>query len=200
MRCPACDRDTPDALLVCRHCGGSTRPSLLRRLFRWLRPPSASVSIGRPPVTADEEQAGIEMPAMGVKAISVTVSDATTRAGGIIPSDALAPDVVEQLRRAAAGGGQVYYERVTEQDGLTGKTTVSERGTPLDPDVRAAVEQLLASHADGADTGTTHERQIVVETNGTRKVYASIDEVPPEVRCMLGKFADLPINRDATDK
>ena len=200
MRCPACDRETPDALLVCRQCGGSTRPSLLRRFFRWLRPPAASVSIGRPPVSADEEQLGIEMPAMGVKAISVTVSDATTRAGGIIPADALAPDVVEQLRRAAAGGGQVYYERVTQQDGLTGKTTVSERGTPLDPDVHAAVEKLLTSHADGADTGTTHERQIVVETNGTRKVYASIDEVPPEVRGMLGKFADLPINRDATDK
>ena len=193
MRCPACDRDTPDALFECRHCGASTRPSLLRRLFGWLRPHSVSVSVDRPRVTADEEQLGIEMPALGVKAISVTVSDTTTRADGVVPADALAPDVLEHLRRAAAGGGQVYYERVTQQDGLSGKTTVSERGTPLDPDVRAAIDTLLASH--GATT-TAREPQIVVETNGTRKVYSSIDEVPPEGRGMLGKFADLPINRD----
>jgi hypothetical protein len=140
------------------------------------------------------------MPALGVRAISVTVSDATTRADSVIPVDALAPDVLEQLRRAADGGGQVYYERVTQQDGLNGKTTVSERGTPLDPDIRAAIEKLLASHANGATTGAAREAQIVVETNGARKVYSSIAEVPAELRGMLGKFADLPINRGATDE
>ena len=198
MRCPACDRDTPDALLVCRHCGASTRPSFLRRLFRWLRMPSVSVSVDRPRLTADEEQLGIEMPALGVKAVSVTVGDVTSAQRGMA-EDAVAPDVLEQLRRAAAGGGQVYYERVTQQDGLTGRTTVSERGTPLDPDVRGAIEKLLASHAGGDGAGVTREQQIVVETNGTRKVYSSIEEVPAEVRGMLGKFADLPINRDGTE-
>lgn len=197
MRCPACDRDTPDALLVCRHCGASTRPSLLRRMFRWLRRPSVSVSASRPRVTAEDEQLGIEMPALGVKTMSVTLSDVTSAQRGIV-GDADAPDVLEQLRRAAAGGGQVYYERVTQQDGLTGKTTVSERGTPLDPEVRDAIEKLLSSHVGGDGAGVTREQQIVVETNGTRKVYSSIDEVPAEVRGILGKFADLPINREDT--
>ena len=197
MRCPACDRDTPDAMLVCRHCGASTRPSLLRRLFGWLRLPSVSVSVGRPRMTADEEEFGIEMPALGVKTMSVTLGDVTSAQRGMV-GDPPAPDVLEQLRRAAAGGGQVYYERVTQQDGLTGKTTVSERGTPLDPDVRAAIEKLMSSHTGGDGAGVTHKQQIVVESNGTRKVYSSIDEVPAEVRGMLGKFADLPINREDT--
>ena len=193
MRCPTCDRDTPDALLECRHCGASTRPSHLRRLFGWLRMPSVSVSVSRPRVTAEEEQPGIEMPALGVKTMSVTLSDVTSARRGIT-GEALAPDVLEQLRRAA--GGQVYYERVTQQDGLTGKMTVSERGTPLDPDVRAAIEKMLASHGSRDGTGVTREQQIVVETNGTRRVYSSLDEVPPEVRGILGKFADLPISRE----
>src|SRR5688572_33014403 len=113
MRCPTCDRDTPDALLVCRHCGASTRPSLLRRLFQWLRLPSVSVSVGRPRATMNDDRLGIEMPALGVKAISVTMTDLAGAKRYVAP-DALGPDVLEQLRRAAAGGGQVYYEHVTQ--------------------------------------------------------------------------------------
>jgi hypothetical protein len=203
MRCPACGRETPDALMVCRHCGASTRPSILQRLFGRLRRPHASVSIGMSPparevLTADEEPLGIEMPALGVKTMSVTVSQSSSTQGAVLSGAGLDADMLEKLRRvAAAGGAEVRYERVERDDGR-GNVTVSESGTPLDPDVRAALEKLL--NAKPGAGGVIREQQVIVETNGTRQVYGSVEDMPPEVRKLLGRFAESPISDDGSSR
>ena len=185
MQCPACGRQTPDALMVCEHCGASTRAPLWRRLFGWLRPPPArashDVSIDR--TRADEEPLGIEMPAG--PAVNMTVSDVSVTRRGGEGLDALPDEVRDALRRAAGEGGTVYYEKVVTDDGSG--PVVSERGTPPDPQLRAALEKLRQTEA-----GTT-QHEIVVDVNGERQVYRSVDEMPPEVRKLLGRFADMPL-------
>lgn len=194
MQCPACGRSTPDALLVCKHCGASTRTPWWRRLFGRLRAPRVGVSLDVSAERArpDEEPLGIEMPAGA--AVKMTVSDVTVTRSGTEGLDALPPDVRDDvrdaLRRAAGSGGMVYYEKVVSDDGSG--PVVSERGTPPDPQVRAALQKLLATEA-------TTQREIVVDVNGERQVYRSVDEMPPEVRKLLGQFADLPVTHDRTD-
>ena len=189
MRCPACGRETPEALMVCRHCGASTRPSILAKFFGWLRRPRAAARVV---LTADEEPLGIEMPAVAVKTMSVTVSETPCARGTVLSGEGLDADVLEKLRRvAAAGGGEVRYERVQRDDGF-GNVTVSETGTPLDPEMRAALEKLFDSKPGAG--GVIRDQQVVVETGGTRQVYDSVEEMPPEVRKLLGKFAESPIS------
>lgn len=193
MRCPACGRETPDALMVCKHCGASTRPSILRRLFGWLRFPHVSVSVRTKPTVrralrADEDPLGIEMSAAGAKSISMTMTKVSGLEGAEA-LEALPPEIREKLRRATSDGNVVQYQRVVQDDGF-GRATVTENGTPIDPNLRAALQKLLE-----AESATT-EQQIVVDVDGTRQVYGSVDEMPPEVRKMLGRFADAPINSD----
>lgn len=201
MECPNCGRQTPDALLVCRYCGIAPRPPLWRRVVDWFRGvrarvPRVSVSFDTSadpharPLSADEEPLGIEMPA-GAKTKTVTmgVTTVTTSRRDGAALETLPEDIRDALRRAAGSGGMVYYERVVQDDGSG--PVVSQRGTPPDPQLRAALEKLLQ-----AEAGAT-EQQIVVEVNGDRQVYRSAEEMPPEVRKMLGRFADLPLTPDA---
>lgn len=193
MRCPACGRETPDALMVCKHCGASTRPSILRRLFGWMRLPRVNVSVRIQPtvrraVRADEDPLGIEMPAGGVRSISMTMTK-VSRLDNADALETLSPEIREKLRQATSNGNVVRYQQVTQDDGFGG-ATVTEDGTPVDPKLRAALQKLLE-----AESGTT-EQQIVIDVDGTRQVYGSVDEMPPEIRKMLGGFADAPINND----
>jgi hypothetical protein len=188
MRCPNCGRETPEAMLECRHCGGSTRPSILRRLFGWLRWPRVSVSVNvHDRLTPDEDPLGIEMPATTTKSISFTAGTMAF-ARGPEAMEMLSPEMREKVREMiAAAGGEVRYEKTVRDDGA-GEVTVSESGTPLDPTLQAAIEKLLESET------ATREQRIVVETNGQRHVYESVDQMPPELRARLGNFADRPIN------
>jgi hypothetical protein len=195
MRCPTCGRETPEALMVCRHCGAATRPSLVRRLFGWLRRPRADASLEvRHGVTPDEDPLGIEMPAAGAKAISLTVTQVSTGRDTLGAVEALPPALRDKVREMiASGGGPVHCEQVVRDDG-TGEVTVSERGTPLDPEVRAAIAKLLESET------ATHEQRIVVETDGTRQEFESAQDMPPAVRNLLGRFADMPINEEGKER
>jgi hypothetical protein len=197
MRCPACGRETPDALMVCKHCGASTRPSILRRLFGWMRLPRVNVSVRIQPtvrraVRVDEDPLGIEMPAGGVRSVSMTMTK-LSRLDGADALETLTPEIREKLRQATSNGNVVRYQHVTQDDGF-GRATVTEDGTPVDPELRAALQKLLE-----AESGTT-EQQIVLDVDGTRQVYGSVDEMPPELRKMLGRFADAPINNDPTQR
>ena len=195
MQCPACGRSTPDALLVCKHCGASTRTPWWRRLFGWLRVPRVDVTLDVSSERArpDEEPLGIEMPAGA--GVTMTVSDVTVTRRGAEGLDALPAEVREDvrdaLRRAASAGGMVYYEKVVRDDGSG--PVVSERGTPPDPQVRAALQKLLETEAGAM------QREIVVDVNGERQVYRSVDEMPLEVRQLLGRFGDMPLTREADE-
>lgn len=170
MDCPRCGRETPDALTARRHCGASPRPSLWRRLFGW---------------------AGTQQPA-APKHRSVFVSRVSTRVAGAAPvgrsgaPGQIPPDLVEELRRAVGDCGVVSYEKVSVDDG-SGEVAVSERGTPLDPKVRAALEGLMASGV------ATSQQQIVIDADGQRRIYDCIDDVPPHLRKLLGRLADAPL-------
>jgi hypothetical protein len=193
MDCPNCGRRLPDTL-VCKHCGLSVplRPPLWRRLLDRLRAPrdDASVDTARDAARPDEEPAGIEMPA-GKRAVTMSVSRVSTTRQEGMPLKNLPEDTIDALRRAAASGGAVYYERVVSDDGSG--PVVSERGTPPDPQLQGAIDELLK-----AEAGATEE-QIVVDVNGERQVYGSVDEMPPEVRTMFQHFADMPVTPAPAD-
>ena len=205
MRCPTCGRHTPDALIICKHCGASTRTSLWRRLFGWVSRPKHNVSFGARTGlgAADDEPLGIEMPAAGAKAVTFSVGRVATElsvstspvdsgeAGGVAcVSGGIPPELLRQLREAAGPSGELRYHRIERDDG-PGDVTVTESGTPLDPQVRAAIQKLLASES------VAREQQIVIETNGNRQVFDSIDDVPSHLRKFLGPFADAPIDPTA---
>jgi len=187
MDCPNCGRRLPDNL-VCKHCGLTVpvRPPLWRRLFDRLRAARDNVSVNtaRDAARPDEEPVGIEMDA-GKRAVAMSVSRVSmTRQEGV-PLKNLPEDTVDALRRAAASGGAVYYEREVSDDGSG--PVVSEGGTPPDPQLQGAMDDLLE-----AQPGATEE-QIVVDVNGERQVFGSVDEMPPEVRTLFQHFADMPV-------
>lgn len=197
MQCHTCGRDTPDGLMVCRRCGAATRPSLLRRLRGWLRHSTPRVSVDvRTRVGPDEDPLGIEMPAAGAKAVALTVSEVPTRSDPLTGIDRLDPALRDKLLAAiAAGGREVKFERVVREE--DGDVPVSETGTPVDPAVRAAIERLLESHP--ATPPGTSEQQIVADVDGTLQVYQPVDDPPPEVSKLLGRFAERKIEPDSND-
>lgn len=190
MRCPACGRETPDALMDCSHCGARTQPSMLRRLWGRLRgtPPSVSVNVRTGMSAADDFPGAIEMP-VGVRTMSVTMTELTGKTEPLARLDQLDPELRANLLDAMnAGGGEVkVFERIEREDGQ-GNVTFSESTTPSDPAVRAAIEQLIRAHPTSGPGSA--EQQIVVEVDGARHVYQSVDELPPEVRKLVDKFAD----------
>jgi hypothetical protein len=172
------------------------RPPLLRRLLDRLRGTSGASRAGgaagvRAVTPAEEEPQGVEMPAAGAKEISFSAHPVAERDSAAL--EALAPEVRETVRRSlreAKGSARMtQVERSVLQDGTIAETT-TERVTPLDPEVRAALEKLVEAEAGAV------EQQIVVDVDGGRQVYSSIDQVPPEVRGLLGRFAEAPISRD----
>ena len=190
MECPNCGRQTPDEMTVCRYCGIAPRPPLWRRLAEWFRAPRVGAPADRPArrTSPEDEPRGIEMPA-GSRTVTVGLSTVSTTRRDGQAVESLPADIREALREVAGTEGTVYYERVVSDD--SSGPVVSERGMPLDPQLQAALAKLLEAEA------ATTEQQIVVEVNGDRQVYRSADEIPPEVRKMLGQFADAPLARDA---
>lgn len=201
MNCPRCGRLTSEALTACRHCGASTRPSLWRRLFG-RRPghgaadrPGASVRV-RPDDGTEDGPPGIEMPAAGAKPVSFSSSQATTivssveTVGRSVAPGEVPPELIEQLRSAVGEGGVVEYQETIVDDG-PGEVTVTQRGAPLDPKLRAAMEKLLASEA------ATRQEQIVIDLDGQRHTFDSLADVPPGLRKFLGPFADDPLTNDS---
>ena len=199
MKCPRCGRETPDAMTECRHCGASTRPSLWRRLFGRRAAngaadrPSAAVRV-RPDDGTEDGPPGIEMPAAGAKPVSfsssqvttTTVSSVETAGRAVVPGE-VPPELIEQLRSAVGEGGVVHYEETIVDDG-SGEVAVTQRDTPLDPKLRAAMEKLLASQT------ATRQEQIVIDVNGQRHTFDTLADVPPHLRKFLGPFADAPIS------
>jgi hypothetical protein len=198
MWCPACGRQTPDALSECKHCGVPIPPSLLRRLLGRLRGSnpggnSTGAAQRRPVVTANEEPEGVEMPADGAKPLPFSAQPVAERDAEAL--EALPPELRETVRRTlreVSGSAAMRVQRIVHDDGTIAES-VTEGTAPLDPELRAALEKLLEAESGGA------EQQIVVEVDGSRQVYESVDQVPPEVRSLLGRFAEAPISRDEAE-
>src|SRR3954447_22337496 len=182
MWCPACGRQTPEALSECKHCGVPIRPSLMRRLLGRLRgTPGAAPGGGaggaahaRPVVPADEEPEGVEMRAEGAKPLPFSAQPVAERDAEAL--EALPPELRETVRRSlreVSGSAAMHLQRVVYDDGTIAESA-TERTTPLGPEVRAALEKLLEAESGSA------EQQIVVEMDGSRQTYESMEQVPPE--------------------
>jgi hypothetical protein len=182
----------------CKHCGVPIPPSLLRRLLDRLRGASAHVHRGsparaRPVMTAEEEPEGVEMPAGGARPLPFSAQPVAERDAEALV--ALPPELRETAGRSLrelAASAAVHVQRIVHDDGAI-TASVAGRAAPPDPEVRAALEKLLEAEQGAA------EQQIVVEVEGNRQANESADQVPPEVRSLLGRFAEAPISRDETE-